>query len=77
MPIHNLIQPGVFAPELVTLTGNVFDDVLTTLGLSDRDDSVTSLVAHRVVELVRMGERDPVRIKQLTIEAIKGRGFRP
>ena len=72
MPIHDLIQPGVFAPELVTMMGNVFEDVLKTLGLKYRDDPVTTLVAHRVIELVRNGERDPVRIKQLTIETVKG-----
>ena len=75
MPIHELIQPGVFSPELVTLMGNVFEDVLKTLGLNNRDDPVTKLVAHKVIALVRNGERDPVRIKQLAIETVKGRGL--
>jgi hypothetical protein len=75
VPIHDLIQPGVFSPELVTLMGNVFEDVLKTLGLNYRDDPVATLVAHRVIELVRNGERDPVRIKQLTIETVKGPGL--
>jgi hypothetical protein len=55
--------------------GNVFEDVLKTLGLNYRDDPVATLVAHRVIELVRNGERDPVRIKQLTIETVKGPGL--
>jgi hypothetical protein len=74
VPIHDLIQPGVFSPELVSLMGSVFEDVLKTLGLTGRDDPVTNLVAHRVIALVRSGERDPERIKQLTIETIKARG---
>jgi hypothetical protein len=72
VPIHELIQPGVFSPELVALMGNVFDDVLKTLGLGDREDPVTTLIAHRIIELVQSGEHDPVRLKQLTIETVKG-----
>jgi hypothetical protein len=74
MPIRRLIEPGVFAPEQVALMGNVFEDVLKTLGLVDRDDPVTTLVAHKIVELAQAGERDPERLKQLTIGAIKGDG---
>ena len=70
MPIHPLIQTGVFSPELVALMGEVFDDVLKTLGLADRNDPVTELVAHKVIGLVQSGERDRVRLKQLTLEGI-------
>jgi hypothetical protein len=59
----------------VTLMGDVFEDILKTLGLVDRDDPVTTLIAHRIIELVQSGEHDPVRIKQLTLEAVKGSGL--
>jgi hypothetical protein len=74
MPIHRLIRPGVFAPELVTLMGDVFEDVLKTLGLVDRGDQLGTLIAHRIIELVLSGERDPMRLKRLTLEAVKGNG---
>jgi hypothetical protein len=74
MPIYRIIRPGVFAPELVAMMGEVFEDVLKTLGLVDREDPVTQLIAHRIIELVQSGERDPVRLKQLTLEAVKGNG---
>jgi hypothetical protein len=74
VPIYRLIQPGVFAPEVVAMMGEVFEDVLKTLGVAGRDDPVTTLVAHRIIELVQSGESDPVRLKQLTLEAVKGRG---
>jgi hypothetical protein len=73
MPIDRLIQSGVFAPELVAMMGDVFEDVLKTLGLVDREDPVTQLIAHKIIELVQGGERDPVRLKRLTIEAFEGR----
>jgi hypothetical protein len=56
------------------MMGGVFEDVLKTLGLVDRKDPVTELIAHRVIELVQSGERDPVRLKQLALEAIRGKG---
>jgi hypothetical protein len=72
VPIRRLIEPGVFAPEQVALMGDVFEDVLKTLGLKRRDDPVATLVAHKIIELVQSGERDPVRLKQLTLEAVRG-----
>ena len=77
MPIRRLIEPGVFAPEQVALMGDVFEDVLKTLGLTRRDDPVTALVAHKIIELVQSGERDPVRLKQLTLAAVRGNGPAP
>jgi hypothetical protein len=71
MPIYGLIQRRVFAPELVTTMGEVFEDLLKTLEVSDRNDAVAELVAHKVIALVQSGERDPDRLKQLTLEAIQ------
>jgi hypothetical protein len=47
---------------------------LKTLSLVDREDPITQLIAHRIIELVQSGERNPVRLKQLTLEAVKGNG---
>jgi hypothetical protein len=57
MPIRRLIEPGLFAPELVAMMGEVFEDILKELGLVDRDDPVTTLAAHRIVELVQSTSR--------------------
>jgi hypothetical protein len=77
VPIRRLIEPGVFAPEQVALMGDVFECVLKTLGLKRRDDPLATLVAHKIIELVQSGERDPVRLKQLTLEAVRGNGPAP
>jgi hypothetical protein len=70
MPIYALLErQGVFTPEEITVLGNVFEDVLQTLGLVDRKDPVTEMVAKKVVELAVAGMRDPARLKALTIQA--------
>jgi hypothetical protein len=74
MPIYRLTESGVFAPELVAMMGDVFEDVLKTLGLVDREDPVAQLIAHKIIGMVQSGERDPVRLKHLTLEAVKGNG---
>ena len=46
------------------------EDLLQTLGLADqREDPVATLVAQKVIELAQTGMRDPIRLKQLTLEA--------
>jgi len=72
VPIYRLLENEPFEPEHVTLMGNVFEDVLHTLGLIDREDPITRLVAMKVIELAQTGERDPARLKQLTLEAFEG-----
>jgi hypothetical protein len=70
MPIYELLRrQDVFTPEEVTALGNVFDDVLQTLGLVDREDPMTEMIAKKTVELATAGVRDPNRLKALTIQA--------
>jgi hypothetical protein len=70
MPIYEILRrQGVFAPDEVAMLGRVFEDVLRTLGLVDRKDSMTEMVAKKLVELATAGIRDPDRLKALTIQA--------
>jgi len=69
VPIYEVPErQNSFSPEEVTL-GNVFDDVLGTLGLVNRPDPLTFTVAKRLFELATGGVRDPERLKHLTIQA--------
>ena len=70
MPIYPLLKSqGSFEPEEVAMLGNIFEDVLRTLGLVDRQDPVTEMVATKLVEVAKAGVRDPIRLKALTIQA--------
>jgi hypothetical protein len=70
MPIYELLKTqGSFEPEEVAMLGSVFEEVLQTLGLVDRQDLATEMVAKKVVELAMAGVRDPDRLKALTIQA--------
>lgn len=70
MPIREILRrQGVFAPDEVSALTKVFEDVLEALGLVDRKDPMTEMVAKKLVELATSGIRDPDRLKGLTIQA--------
>jgi hypothetical protein len=70
MPIYEILKrQGVFAPEEVNALEQVFRDVLQSLGLVDRKDPVTEMVAKKLVELATAGIRDSERLKALTLQA--------
>src|SRR5262245_56635350 len=70
MAIYRLLQKNVFEPEDVRLMTTVYEDVLKAFSLIERTDPVTELIAKTVIEMVQTGERDPARLKDLTIKAI-------
>jgi hypothetical protein len=71
MPIGRLLEPGVFEPEQVAMLARVFDDLRQALGLADQTDRVTRMIAGKLVGFARAGERDPERLKQLTLAALR------
>jgi hypothetical protein len=62
MPIRQLLDSSAFNPEEVALLCDVFEDMLRALKLVDRSDPATSLIAKKIIELARQGERDPARL---------------
>jgi hypothetical protein len=71
MAIYRLLRRHVFEPEDLRLLGIVYEDVLKALGLVDRKDPATEMIAKRLVELAQTGERDPQCLKDLTIEFVQ------
>jgi hypothetical protein len=70
VPISELLKrQEYFQPTEVATLCTVFEDVLKTLGLIDRRDVLTTMIARKLVELAKTGVRDPVRLKQLTLRA--------
>jgi hypothetical protein len=45
--------------------------VLKALGLVDRAAPATELIAKKIIELAKAGERDRTRLKDLTIQAFQ------
>ena len=64
MPMHPIIVYGVFSPEEVELLGSVFENTLAYAILRQRYDKLLEgLIASEIVELAKLGERDPERLQ--------------
>jgi len=47
---------------------SAFEEALRELGLVDRTDPATHLVAKRIIELAQQGERDPIRLREGAVQ---------
>jgi hypothetical protein len=70
MAIYRLIASGIFEPEAIEIMTAAYEGALSDLGLVDRDDPITEIVAQSIVAITGLGERDPVRIKDRALRAL-------
>jgi hypothetical protein len=62
MPIRPFLNGAAFEPEAIRNTAVVFESVCAELGLSDKDDPATRLVASKIIELAQSGLLDAARL---------------
>ena len=73
MAIYRLIANGSFGPAEVKAMTAAYEAALLDLGLVDRDDPITEIVATAIVSITSMGERDPATVKDRALNAIGDR----
>jgi hypothetical protein len=71
VPIQPLLQDGAFSPEDITALAAAFEVTLQTLGVRDRKHPTVMLVAKRVVELARRGERNPKLLQDAVLKSFR------
>ena len=70
MPLTPYLQEVVFEPDRLEQLTRTYLAVCKTLGLIDRDDPMTAIVARTVVDLGKnTGESDPETIHDLVVQA--------
>jgi hypothetical protein len=77
MAIYRLIANGSFGPAEVKAMTAAYEAALLDLGLVDRDDPITEIVATAIVSITSMGERDPAIVKTRALNAIGARRYDP
>ena len=75
MAIYRLIANGTFGPEEIKAMTAAYEAALLDLGLVDRDDPITEIVATAIVGITSMGERDLVTIKVRALNTLGARRF--
>jgi hypothetical protein len=63
-----------FTPEDAKILVQTFEDTLKALGLTEREDPATLLVAEKVIEAAKGGERDPERLRASVLASVSARG---
>ena len=62
-------MPALGPDEIAVLVA-AYEDALRALSLVNRTDLATEMVAKKIIELAKQGERDPVRLRERVIEAV-------
>ena len=58
MPIRPYLQGQGFDPDTIRVMGSAFENVCKQLGIADRHDAVTKIVARTVIDMAQRGFRD-------------------
>jgi hypothetical protein len=62
MPITPYLKGKVFPPEETRAMGIAFEQACKSLGLMDKSDPLTEIIAAKIIELAHRGEHDPERL---------------
>jgi hypothetical protein len=68
VPITPFLKGQAFDPELVEAMGAAFVSTCDALGLNERTDPITALVAEKIIELAL---RNPTAMQLMAINEIK------
>jgi hypothetical protein len=68
MPIRPYLDGQKFDPETIRVMGLAFEMALVALRLADRGDPAKEVIAHKIMDLAKAGERDPERLCEAVIK---------
>jgi hypothetical protein len=71
MAVYRLFKNEPFEPEAISTMTRTYTEVCRMLGVSDRDQSETDAVAKTVIEFAQRGARDPVRLRDCVLQALR------
>jgi hypothetical protein len=68
MPIYRLLQNMPMGPDEIARLTTAYEETLRTIGLVDRNDPITEMIARKIIEIGQRGVRDPVLLSELAIK---------
>jgi hypothetical protein len=70
MAIYRIFQNTPMEPEQIARLSAAYEQTLKALGLKDRNDPLTEMIAKKIIEIGQTGVKEPARIAALTIEGL-------
>jgi hypothetical protein len=71
VPVYRLLQRAALDDCAVEAMTMAYGAALHELKLADRNDALTEIIARKILEIARLGERDPKRLCELALEDIR------
>ena len=71
MAVYRLFRHEAFEPEAISSMSRAYADVCRTLGLDDRELPQRDIVAKTVIEYAQRGARDPARLRDCVLDALR------
>jgi hypothetical protein len=70
MTIQRLLKNTTFGPGEIARLVTAYEETLRTLGLKDRSDPITQIVAEKIIAVDRLGIEDPAEISKLALKEL-------
>jgi hypothetical protein len=79
MPIRPLLEGelAAFGPGDIHVLIAAFQDSLRELRLVDSSDPAVTMVARRIIDFARRGERDPTRLREAVLNSLRTDAMQP
>jgi len=76
MPIRPYLQGEAFDPDTVRVMGAAFENACNALGILNKHDAVTRVVARTVIDMAQRGFRDEVSLTAAVMDEFRPRSGR-
>ena len=70
MTMQRLLKDTTFGPEEIERLVTAYEETLRALGLKDRSDPITQLVAEKIIAIGRLGIEDPAEISKVALKEL-------
>jgi hypothetical protein len=70
MPLYRMLNEAAFDPDAVKVLTTAYEGVLATLGLENRTDPLTQMIARTIIEHAQRGESDPIRLREIVLKEL-------
>ena len=71
MAIYKLITSGSYGPDEIKAMTAAYESALVEIGVADRDDPLTEMLAKSILTVTATGERDPEKLKERALHALR------
>jgi hypothetical protein len=70
MTMQRLLKDTTFGPEEIERLVTAYEETLRALGLKNRSDPITQLVAEKIIAVGRLGIEDPAEISKVALKEL-------